>query len=114
MIVDDDDDIRQTLAEVLSEQAFDCIVAADGVDALGRLENEKLPGVILLDLVMPNMNGWEFYGALRRNPLLANIPVIVMTVASARRDPIDAAHILEKPFTLESVLEVLSRACASP
>jgi CheY-like chemotaxis protein len=112
MIVDDDEEIRETLADLLSEEGYDVVEAGDGADALHRLHDGALPSVILLDLMMPKMDGWQFHGELRRDPSLASIPVVVMTAAGQRGTNLaDVREVLHKPFNLDVVLEVVSRFC---
>jgi CheY-like chemotaxis protein len=112
MIVDDDEEIRETLGELLGQEGLEILEACDGVDALTHLSQGARPDLILLDLMMPNMDGWRFYDELRRDGAIASIPVVVMTAAGrATSSTIGVKDVLHKPFTLEEVLSVISRLC---
>src|SRR5262249_28727536 len=78
LFVDDDDDIREAIAEGLTDNGFDVLTAANGLDAMRVLRNTH-PSVILLDLMMPVMDGYEFLEERRVDPALAAIPVAVIT-----------------------------------
>jgi len=82
LIVDDDEEIRETLRELLSDEGFDVVEAGDGADALTRLSDGAQPNVILLDLMMPNMDGWQFHREIQKDSTLSSIPIVVMTVLS--------------------------------
>lgn len=82
--VDDDDDLRATLALLLEFEGFAVRCARDGAEAL-RAITEARPLIVLLDLMMPVMNGWQFRAAMLADPSLADIPVIVITAAGAAR-----------------------------
>src|SRR5690348_1604555 len=80
LIVDDDLDIRETLSEALAATGFDVATAVNGLDALGVLRGSgDRPSVILLDLMMPIMNGYEFLERRNLDPALASIPVAIAT-----------------------------------
>jgi PAS domain S-box-containing protein len=77
LVVDDDREVRDAHVEMLRSRGFRVAVAHDGAEALAYLRSSELPGLILLDLVMPNMNGWQFLAEKRGDPALEPIPVIV-------------------------------------
>ena len=111
MIVDDDPDIRETLAELLHDEGFDVATAANGVEALDLLASGPLPNVILLDMMMPVMNGFEFRLAQKMAEELAPIPVLIITAgADHRAGEMDAAAVLRKPLNLPRLLEAI-RTC---
>jgi CheY-like chemotaxis protein len=111
LIVDDDDDFREALRNVL--EAEGCIVfdAADGKMALGILLH-VVPHLILFDLHMPGMNGWELYAELQKDKTLATIPVGVLS-SSAHKRPAGSMHVLNKPIDLPNLLGLL-RAIEAP
>ena len=115
LIVDDDEDIRELLAELLREEGYRVVTAENGRAALARLRSaEAAPCLILLDLMMPVMNGFEFLEAFRSDPALASIPVAVVTAHGGLRDEERAAlavPILAKPVPLPVLLEVVGRLC---
>lgn len=111
MIVDDDAEIRDCLCELLEDEGYAVVGACDGLDALRMLKRGSRPRVVLLDLMMPNMDGWQLAREMRRDPELSDIPIIVITAAGRRMGPaIDSAPVLDKPFTLERVLRLIE-AC---
>jgi len=110
LVVDDDSGIRDALAECLESEGYRVTTAQHGAEALERLRDHR-PGVIVVDLLMPVMNGYQFLAALRADPALASIPVLLMTGTTARADAphpaVDA--LLPKPFELEDLLGVVRR-----
>lgn len=113
MIVDDDDEIRAALGDVLSERGYGVIAASDGQQALARLEQGQPPDAIFLDLWMPVMNGWELLRALSANPKLSAIPRVVLTAARGQKArDLNVAEVLMKPVRLEQVLGVAGRLTA--
>lgn len=108
LIVEDDADLRVTLADVLADEGYTVATADDGVTALRQLGVVR-PDVIVLDLLMPTMSGWEFRHRQRADPALADIPVIVF---SALGDPrhtagLDAVAVLRKPLDVATLLGAL-------
>lgn len=111
LVVDDDEMIRSVLSEALTDEGYDTRTATNGLDALDLVDG-WLPDVILLDLMMPQMDGWTFRQHQREHPALKDIPVVVL---SARRDLSDQARMLEpaeivaKPFDLDALLTLVER-----
>ena len=117
MIVDDDDDLRDALADVMIAQGYEVAAFADARAALTALEEGITPFVILLDLMMPGMSGWEFRAAQLENPTLALIPVVVVTAAGNLSDgarTLSNVEVLYKPFELEILLPLVARYAAAP
>ncbi len=112
-MVDDDEDLRMTVTMVLTEEGYRVVEAANGVEALARLRDGPLPDVILLDLMMPVMNGEQFLQVQRADPSIADVPVVVMTAAGARAvellPGLAPARVLLKPVALEALLEAVDR-----
>jgi CheY-like chemotaxis protein len=115
MIVDDDMDIRETIEEVLADNEVPATGAENGAVALERLRSDvEPPCVILLDMMMPVMDGRTFRLAQRDDPALSNIPVVVLTAhasgeRSARELQVDG--FLRTPVDLPTVLVVIRRYC---
>lgn len=110
LIVDDDSDIRALLAEFLDVHGYTTVAFSNGLDALAYLHEGPLPSVILLDLMMPIMNGFQFREAQQQDPAIAAIPVVVMTArGSLERGMTGIAEVLAKPMDLDRLLAALGR-----
>ena len=115
LVVDDDDDIRESLSDLLTHEGYEVSQAKQGLDALAQLRKGLLPSLILLDLMMPKMNGWEFLAAQRADASLAGLPVVVL---SAERSPLSkdtepqVRGRLPKPFDITQLLAVIERCAA--
>ena len=113
LVVDDDADVRDSVAEVLREEGFAVVVAGDGKQALEVLRSHhSRPNLILLDLMMPVMDGFEFCRQWGRDPGLKDIPVVVLSAdAHAERKAMEcgANGCLRKPVDLNTLLGTVSR-----
>ena len=110
LVIDDDATARELIATHLAGNGFAVETAANGVDGLKRAR-ELRPAAITLDIVMPNIDGWTILSALKGDPALADIPVVVVTIVDEQRRGIalGAAGYLTKPFDHERLVEILSR-----
>jgi CheY-like chemotaxis protein len=112
MVVDDDDDIRETLAGLLEDEGYEAAAFGNGREALDALLGGMAPRVILLDLMMPVMDGAEFRRAQLADPKLAPIPVVLITAAGL--EPVqrsDYDEVLRKPLKVDRVLAVVADFC---
>jgi CheY-like chemotaxis protein len=110
LIVDDNDDLRETLQMLLEQSGFSVSVAANGRMALEQLRAGARPGLIMLDLMMPDMNGWELLELVRRDGSLGSIPIVVMTAHKSPDLPLVAPEdLLHKPFDAAKVLAAVAR-----
>ena len=115
LVVEDDPDLRLVHSEILSHEGYTVLAASDGVEALELVETEDPPAVILLDLRMPRMNGWDLAERLRRRPGWRDIPIVV--VAAHYRIADEAAAIgarawLHKPVSIDLLLRVVGQIYA--
>lgn len=110
LIVDDDDDVRETLRACLEEEGFAVRTARNGLEAFAQLSAGTPPGLILLDLMMPEMNGWEVLERLRSDQERAAIPVAVMS-GSHRGEVRTANYIVPKPFDLVAMIDLVRGHC---
>ena len=111
MVVDDDEDIREMAKLLLESEGHRVTTAADGLDAWRQLEAGESPSLILLDLMMPRMDGEQFLHTLRASAR-ASIPVVIMSghsAASAVARELEANACLTKPIELEDLLEMVRR-----
>ena len=114
LVVDDEPAIRVLLSDLLAETGHHVYTVPDGGEALETLRRGPLPCVVILDLMLPRVNGWQVLGELRANPRLATIPVIVLSaysdaVAVAREYGVEAA--LSKPFDPADLLDAVQVHC---
>lgn len=110
LVVDDDLDIREALAETLEDHGFTVLTAANGMEALALVRRSEVnPSVILLDLMMPVLDGYGFLAERRKDPALFSIPVGIITagrkVDHTRLD--DGTFVLHKPMNVAHLLETL-------
>jgi len=97
LIVEDDQDLQAALSEALEDEGYQVRAVPNGMEALSKLLGDKeRPNLIVLDLMMPLMNGWQFLNERIRYPKLSEIPVLVLTASSEAR-PNQAAAVLRKP-----------------
>jgi two-component system response regulator MprA len=112
LVVDDDADVREAIADVLRVEGLDVAVARDGRDALDQLRSSEVkPSLILLDLMMPRMSGWQLLEVLRDDRALAAIPVCVVS-ASGATAPSGARALLHKPFEIQALLDLVAKHLA--
>jgi two-component system, chemotaxis family, chemotaxis protein CheY len=107
LVVEDDLDFGEAVCEILTISGYLASHAADGIAALQMLRAGELPDLILLDLMMPRMDGWEFREALLRNKRLKDIPVIVFSAVTEIAKPIKADRFLRKPVAPEVLLSAI-------
>ena len=108
LVVDDDAAAVDSITDILVGEGYTVSSAKNGKDALAHLKGAALPRVIILDLFMPEMDGWEFRRAQLKDEKLRDIPVIVMTGASVYAG-IDANVIVHKPLDVERFVSLLER-----
>jgi CheY-like chemotaxis protein len=112
LIVEDDDDLREMMAQLLSLEGFQTAAVANGQEALDYLRQEVAPNLILLDLMMPVMDGWEFRRQQQANPTMAQVPAIVLSALDhVRTAEVSAEAILKKPLDFDRLLELVRSYC---
>jgi CheY-like chemotaxis protein len=114
LVVDDDDDLRETICDVLADEGILFASAANGEEALAYLRSSPSPSMILLDLTMPVMDGITFREIQRADPVLAGIPVVVFSAAASVAEKVRELGVdlvLKKPLKLDQLLAVVARYC---
>jgi CheY-like chemotaxis protein len=108
LVVEDDDDFRKSLVETLQQEGYRVAEVSNGRQALEWLRQGERPRLVLLDLWMPTMDGWQLRQALQRPPF-DDLPIVVMSAARAQGARIlGVADVLEKPFSVDRLLAVLA------
>jgi CheY-like chemotaxis protein len=113
LVVEDDSDIRETLRDTLEVEGYTVLTATNGKDAIDTLHHMERPCLILLDLMMPIMNGLEFLAACRKDDALVTIPVVMVTAyeSVAQKSSTAAKAILKKPIDLDRLLDFVMDFC---
>jgi len=108
LLAEDDQDIRDVVQEVLEERGYDVIPARTGRQALDFLATADVarPDVVILDLMMPIVTGWQVLEEIRQRPDLENIPVIILTAVSQDM-PTGVKAVLRKPFNIDELLALI-------
>jgi CheY-like chemotaxis protein len=112
LIVEDDADLREMMAQLLSLEGFRAATVANGKEALQYLGASECPEVILLDLMMPVMDGWEFRRRQRADPNLSDVPVIVLSaIDQPQARDLHADAFLKKPLDFDRLLKLVHEYC---
>jgi CheY-like chemotaxis protein len=106
LLVEDDAIVRGAMQMVLQWEGYQVTCAGNGLEALDILRTSEPPSIILLDLMLPVLDGWQLRDALKEDPNLAAIPVVVISALDAAQVP-DAAGHVQKPFQAEQLLEAV-------
>jgi len=113
LLVEDDSDIRTTLKEVLELEGYEVVPAGNGKEAFDALQvMTEHPCLILLDLMMPIMNGWEFLEAQQAATTLSSIPVVVVSAAGDKARSAKANGFIKKPIEVDGLLNMIKQFCA--
>jgi len=114
LLTEDNSDTRDAITQVLAVEGYTVVTAVHGREALGHLQGGLRPALILLDLMMPVMDGWEFQKAQLREPALAAIPVVLISAhdeVARAGDTLRAAGVVQKPLDIEEMLRTIEALC---
>jgi CheY-like chemotaxis protein len=111
MVVEDDDDIRNTIIELLESEGFRTESAINGKDALDLLGKIPKPCLVLLDMMMPIMNGREFLDRVMADSSLSPIPILVVSAVADRTNTTGSIGFLKKPIDIDMVLKMVNKYC---
>lgn len=115
LIVEDDPAICNAYQLALEQEGYEIVTAENGKDALAKLgDGVPLPHLILLDLRMPVMNGWEFLEARRAHRTLRGVPVVALTCGAELAPVADADAVVDKPMDLAELTTLVGKYCAGP
>lgn len=112
LIIEDEKSIQDILKLALEMEGFKVYTADNGKQAMGILPQMKRPCLILLDLMMPVMNGWEFAEEISKDSNLSTIPIVLITAYGDRAKQVAAKGILKKPIDLDSLLKIVNQWCS--
>jgi two-component system response regulator MprA len=111
LVVEDEVEIQLALKEALEWEGYPVITASNGSEALDTLSRVLHPCVILLDLMMPGMNGWEFSETVRADERLSTIPIVVVSAYTDRAYEIGAQEAIRKPVNLNNLFSLVKKYC---
>jgi two-component system response regulator VicR len=114
MVIDDEPDLLEVVKLILESDGYQVVTAGSGQEALNVIEKD-MPDLVLLDIIMPRMDGWEVFSRIKSNPKTENIPVIMLTAKDQRIDKLIGLHVVRvndyitKPFGRAELLERIKR-----
>jgi CheY-like chemotaxis protein len=112
LLVEDNDDVREMMSLALQLDGHSVRAAVNGRDALTQLRGGLRPCLILMDLMMPEMNGWELRAALRADPAWRDIPVVVISAVNPETaERLQSTTYLPKPIDIDNLLEMVCTHC---
>lgn len=112
LVIEDEKELREMMCEALELNGYAVVTANEGQEALEAIERIEHLCLVLLDLLMPGMNGWDFFDKMRARPELADVPVVVHSSVPSRA-PAGVARVLQKPLELDRLLSVVQEFCAA-
>lgn len=114
LIVEDNEDIRSAVSEILTHEGYPFDIAKDGLEALGKIRALEKPCLVLLDLIMPNMDGYKFIEQISQQGLKGSTHIVVMTALSTKKAPPGIRTVISKPFDINKLLLVIKNICGKP
>ena len=112
LVVEDDEDIRTAMVDILESEGYQTESATNGQEALDLLRKINKPCLVLLDMMMPIMNGRQFLDRVMEDAVLAPIPVLVVSAIADKTDTEGAVGFLKKPVDIDMVLKMVDRYCS--
>jgi CheY-like chemotaxis protein len=113
LVVDDEPDVRLVARVILNSAGYDVVEASSGEEALAALDEPLRPDVVLLDVRMPGIDGWEVLRRVRAHPELGRVPVVVFTAHADPDAGVDYEHFLMKPFKPAELIDAIAHALGS-
>lgn len=113
LVIEDDQAVRQTIKDLLEIQGYQVYAASNGEEGASLLGTlAEVPCVILLDLMMPKMNGWQFLDLQRNHPIFKNVPVVICSAYEESAKAIRPTAFISKPIQLDALLSTVQKFCA--
>lgn len=113
LVIDDDADVLDAMRLVLGSEGYDVRCANGGREALALLDSGMIPALVVTDVMMPDMTGWDILATMQRHPVLCRVPVVLATASFVMSCP-EGIEILEKPFDLDKLLATVDKHCSHP
>ncbi|HXH30668.1 MAG TPA: response regulator [Bacteriovoracaceae bacterium] len=113
MVVEDDDDIRNVMVDLLESEGYRTQAATNGLEALKILNNTPKPSLVLLDMMMPIMNGRQFLDVVSADTHLARIPVVIVSAIADKTNTEGSVAFLKKPIDIDNFLKVVAQYCCT-
>jgi CheY-like chemotaxis protein len=110
VVVEDEEELREMMREALELNGYSVVTAEEGREALEKIARVEHVCLVFLDLLMPGMNGWDFFMHMRKRPELAAVPVVVHSSVPGRA-PAGVTHTFQKPVVLDRLLSVVQEYC---
>ena len=111
LVVEDEEELREMMRDALEQNGYAVVTAAHGQEALSKLAAIDHLCLVILDLLMPVMDGWDFVGQMRQHSQLASVPVVVHTSAPGQA-PAGVTRVLQKPLMFDRLLSIVREYCA--
>ncbi len=112
LLIEDEDELRDSMREALELNGYVVIAVRDGQEALDELDRIEQLCLVLLDLIMPRVNGWDFFAKMREHTVLAAVPVIVHS-STPRQAPIGVTRVLAKPLRFDQLIATVREYCVA-
>ena len=116
LLIEDDPDIRELMNQALLFENYTVVTAENGLEAIGKLRavagTPQAPGLILLDLMLPVMDGWNFVEECLKDPALASIPIVIISASNREMKGGNIVGYLRKPLDLEDLFTQVRKYCA--
>lgn len=107
LLVEDDDAIREELRELLEDEGFFVVEAHNGQEALDAMEQGLRPNLVVLDMMMPVMDGWEFLRRLKSDAFAADVPVLLSTAVDDPRSLPRNVKVVKKPYSIDTLVHLV-------
>jgi CheY-like chemotaxis protein len=114
LVVEDDDDIRNAIVDLLESEGYCTEAAENGKEALEKLYHIPKPCLVLLDMMMPIMNGRQFLDEVMKDSKLAPLPILIVSAVAEKSNTAGSVGFLKKPIDIDVVLNVVSQYCQLP